>query len=104
MGICVEFVYPLEKNGVDTFEESYMWPYKNLEVDLGIEEMEEIKIPYQARQSGIKIPPILLGMLDNSCPYNQKIEDENQAEMISIFPEQCAAPLQMEAELAMSMS
>ncbi|EDN65108.1 hypothetical protein BGP_6646 [Beggiatoa sp. PS] len=33
-------------------EQSYIWPYQNLEIDLGIEEMEEVRIPYQAIESG----------------------------------------------------
>lgn len=73
----VEFIYPLLSNPELSIEESYTWPYENLEVDMGIEEMEEIRIPYQVKMSGKKIPRILLGILDDPCPYNKKRKESN---------------------------
>lgn len=68
----IEFLYPLDIYPDMTIEASYQWPYENLDIDLGIEEMEEIRIPYQVRAKGKNVPPIMLGLLDFPTPYNQK--------------------------------
>ncbi len=82
----VEFIYPLRKGLVQTIEESYTWPYQHLDIDLGIEEMEEIYIPYQAMKNGSHIPPILLGMLGTPCPYYERREFENDSEVLTLYP------------------
>jgi len=81
----IEFIYPLRNNPELSIEESYTWPYENLEVDMGIEEMEEVRIPYQVKMSGKKIPPILLGMLNDPCPYNKKREDLEKDKQLYIL-------------------
>jgi hypothetical protein len=80
--INLEFIYPLNKYPFLTIEESYIWPYENLSIDLGIEEMEEVRIPYQVKKNGRTIPPIILGMLDDPCPYYQKREDFNDNKIV----------------------
>ena len=73
----VEFIYPLRQSSVTSVAESYTWPYKNLKVDMGIEEMQEFRIPYEVREANIDIPPILLGALDSRCPYFEKRDNNN---------------------------
>jgi len=68
----IDFIHPLQIDKSLSTEESYVWPYKNLKVDLGLEEMEEIQIAYQAMKEGVTLPPILLGMLGSPCPYYER--------------------------------
>lgn len=68
----VAFIHPLRRD-VTSVEESWVWPYLNLELDLGIEEMEEVRIAYEARQRGAVVPPILLGALAERTPYNEPL-------------------------------
>lgn len=82
----VIFIHPLQDDDKMTVEESYVWPYQNLEIDLGIEEMEEIRIPYQAKQLGANVPPVLLGMLGTPCPYYEQRHDHTEDDFISIVP------------------
>lgn len=82
----IEFIYPLRQGLTQTIEESYTWPYQNLDIDLGIEEMEEIYIPYLAMQAGFHIPPILLGMLGTPCPYYERREHHDEHEIITLYP------------------
>jgi hypothetical protein len=71
----VEFIHPMQLDNTMSVEQSYVWPYQNLEIDLGIEEMEEVRIPYQAMKAGSTVPPILLGMLGMPCPYYERREN-----------------------------
>lgn len=71
----VEFIHPMQLDKTMSVEQSYVWPYQNLKIDLGIEEMEEVRIPYQAMKAGAKIPPILLSMLGMPCPYYERREN-----------------------------
>ncbi|MEW5983042.1 MAG: hypothetical protein AB1806_11830 [Acidobacteriota bacterium] len=66
---CIEFLHPMRQDPSLSPEESYVWPYRHLSVDLGIEEMEDVRIPYEAMKSGATLPPILLGMLGLPNPY-----------------------------------
>lgn len=68
----VKFIHPMQYDDSLSVEQSYMWPYQHIELDLGIEEMEEVNIPYQAMKSGALIPPVLLGMLGMPCPYYER--------------------------------
>ena len=67
----VAFIHPME-NANMTIEDSYVWPYENLEIDIGIEEMEEIYIPHLAMTNGNTIPPVLLGMFGVPNPYYEQ--------------------------------
>lgn len=80
----VEFVNPMQMNSALSLGESYTWPYENLSIDLGIEEMEEVRIPYQAMKNGTTVPPILLGMLGVPCPYYELRHPDD--ERIELFP------------------
>lgn len=81
----VEFIQPLLQDESLTIEQSYTWPYENLDIDLGIEEVEEIRIPYHVKKSGRDIPPILLGMLSDPCPYYQNREYTDTNKPLEIF-------------------
>nr|VFJ96146.1 MAG: hypothetical protein BECKLFY1418A_GA0070994_10566 [Candidatus Kentron sp. LFY] len=70
----LEFIHPMRLDNISV-EESYMWPYQNLEADLGIEEIQEIRIPYQTMKTGSMIPPILLGLLGMPVPYYSPREE-----------------------------
>ncbi|MBF0135013.1 MAG: hypothetical protein HQL65_02145 [Magnetococcales bacterium] len=78
----VEFLYPM-RNEILTPEESYVWPYQNLKIDLGIEDLDEVHIPYQARKNGAHIPPILLGVLGIPYPYYER---RDPTDIINIVP------------------
>lgn len=84
----VEFIYPLRDGHADTIEASYLWPYQNLPLDLAIEEMEEIRIPYQCWHDGYAIPPILLGMLGDPCPYYERRSEHEATELTLLYPDQ----------------
>lgn len=64
----VEFIHPTLL-GKMSATESYTWPYRNLDLDLGIEDMNEMRIVYQAMKNGAKVPPILLAVLNIPDPY-----------------------------------
>jgi len=68
----VIFIHPMQLDNTLSVEQSYVWPYQNLEIELSIEEMEEVRIPYQAMKNGCVVPPILLGMLGTPCPYYER--------------------------------
>jgi hypothetical protein len=70
----IDFIHPMRR-GVSSVEESWVWPYLNLDVDLGIEEMEEVRIAYEARERGVEGPPVLLGALAEDTPYNWPLEE-----------------------------
>jgi hypothetical protein len=69
---CVEFLHPMRQDPSLSPEESYAWPYRHLSVDLGVEEMEDVRIPYEAMRAGATLPPILLGMLGLPNPYYRR--------------------------------
>jgi hypothetical protein len=69
----IEFIYPMRIRKLSV-EESYLWPYQNLKIDIGLEEMEEIRIPYQVVKNGYDIPPVYLAVLANPCPYYESRE------------------------------
>ncbi len=77
----VEFIHPM-RLGKMTQTESYTWPYRNLDIDLGIEEMNEIRIVYQAMKEGAAIPPVLLGILKIPDPYNDPRENDTRLTLI----------------------
>ncbi|MBF0280709.1 MAG: hypothetical protein HQM13_23145 [SAR324 cluster bacterium] len=81
----VEFIHPMQFDNTMTIEESYVWPYQNLDIDLGIEEMEEIRIPYQAMKLNSVVPPILLGMLGTPCPYYERRADQKETNFLRLF-------------------
>jgi len=68
----VVFIHPL-RQGVSCVEESWVWPYLHLDLDVGIEEMEEVRIGYEAQRRGRATPPILLGALAERTPYNEPL-------------------------------
>jgi hypothetical protein len=80
----VVFVHPMQVDRTLSVKQSYTWPYQNLDIELGIEEMEEIRIPYQAMKSGSVVPPILLGMLGTPCPYYERRDTET--DFFSLVP------------------
>ncbi len=80
------FVHPLRYDSQLSVIESYTWPYQNFDdIELGIEEMEEIRIPYQVLQTGSTVPPILLGMLGTPCPYYVR-RNLHEDDYIKIIP------------------
>ncbi len=81
----VQFIHPMRHHDISVID-SYVWPYLNLDIDLGIEEMEEIRIPYQAWKRGAEVPPILLGMLGVPCPYYERREYQEGVDDIYVFP------------------
>lgn len=86
MGNVVEFIHPIQNDSTLSVEESYVWPYQHLDIELGIEEMEEVRIPYQAMKTGATIPPILLGMLGMPCPYYERREYHDESSYICLVP------------------
>ncbi|CAK0754285.1 hypothetical protein CCP1ISM_560003 [Azospirillaceae bacterium] len=82
--IEIEFLYPMRQNPDLTIENSYTWPYRCLDAEIGIEEMEEIRIPYQAMKDGARIPPILLGMLGALSPYYEQRHYHSQRDYIGV--------------------
>ena len=80
----VVFVHPMQVDRTLSVEQSYMWPYQNLDIELALEEMEEIRIPYQVMKSGSLVPPILLGMLGTPCPYYERRNTETDC--LSLVP------------------
>ena len=82
--VDVEFVNPKAHSPEISIEESYTWPYRFLDVDIGIEEMEEIRIPYQAMKNGACVPPILLGMLGYSSPYYEQRDHASQTNLAAV--------------------
>lgn len=89
----VEFIYPIRQNPELTVADSYMWPYKNLDIDIGIEEMEEIRIPYQAMQEGARVPPILLGILGFQSPYYEQRDRHAQRDLLwETYSREAAGP------------
>jgi hypothetical protein len=83
----IEFVHPMRTRQM-TPHESYTWPYTHLKVDFGVEEIEEIRIPYSAMKAGAVVPPIMLGMIgypapsylhhDQHLPYDRLYHAENK--------------------------
>ena len=63
-----------------------MWPYQNLEIDLGLEEMEEICIPYEAAKTGTIVPPIFLGMLGFPSPYYDRRRYKSESDFYCLIP------------------
>ncbi len=82
--VDVEFINPMSQSPGISVEESYTWPYHNLDVDIGLEEMEEIRIPYQAMKGGARIPPILLGMLGYLSPYYEQRDHASQVNLSAV--------------------
>lgn len=82
----VAFVYPMQQDPLLTIEQSYVWPYQRIEAELGIEEMEEVRIPYQAMKEGARIPPILLGLLGIPSPYYERRDYLSSSEVICLTP------------------
>ena len=82
----VEFIHPLRDKKTETIKDSYVWPYQALAIDLGIEEMEEVRIPYQALKNGYTIPPILLGLLGFPCPYYERRSYKKEDDYIKLIP------------------
>jgi hypothetical protein len=56
----------------------------NLEIELSIEEIKKVRIPYQAMKNGFAVPPILLGMLGMPCPYYERRNTET--DFLSLVP------------------
>jgi len=82
----IEFIHPLRDGNVETVEQSYAWPYQELPIDLGIEEMEEVRIPYQVLNNGYTIPPIILGLLGFPCPYYERQQYNTENDYIKLVP------------------
>jgi hypothetical protein len=80
----IEFIYPMRNDPSLTIENSYTWPYRTLDIELGIEEMEEIRIPYQAMKEGARVPPILLGMLGAASPFYEQRHHHGQMDYIVV--------------------
>lgn len=66
--------------------ESYLWPYQNLDLDLALEELEELRLCYEAAQRGADVPPVLVGVLDSISPYLQR-RPPSEAPAHIILPE-----------------
>lgn len=81
----VEFLRPMNL-GARTPVESYLWPYQNLDLDLALEELEELRLCYEAAQRGADVPPVLVGVLDSISPYLQR-RPPSEAPAHIILPE-----------------
>ncbi len=64
----IECVRPMKERSLSPLE-SYLWPYRNLDVDVALEELEELRLPYEVHQAGHPVPPVLTAVLDDPCPY-----------------------------------